>query len=228
MRKCPVALLACFVLALLCSCATGTDITRKNEDGSPIWTTEIPTSNRVLYGVGKAKLMIDSNSQQAADAAARTDLAYKISVNIRDALAMYSNEASEVVVSAFENLTVQSVNLTMKKVVVEQRWTADDGTVWSLVSFRIKDLPALYADAANDYLNQLEEKRISTERKLIDLLAELGDSTDSNVVELKRLAQAKADSIINEVDEVAGSIDVDAQVRTLSEYLSLNGYELTE
>ena len=228
MRKCPVALLACFVLALLCSCATGTDITRKNEDGSPIWTTEIPTSNRVLYGVGKAKLMIDSNSQQAADAAARTDLAYKISVNIRDALAMYSNEASEVVVSAFENLTVQSVNLTMKKVVVEQRWTADDGTVWSLVSFRIKDLPALYADAANDYLNQLEEKRISTERKLIDLLAELGDSTDSNVVELKRLAQAKADSIINEVDEVAGSIDVDAQVRTLSEYLSLNGYELKE
>lgn len=228
MRKCPVALLACFVLALLCSCATGTDITRKNEDGSPIWTTEIPTSNRVLYGVGKAKLMIDSNSQQAADAAARTDLAYKISVNIRNALAMYTNEASEVVVSAFENLTVQSVNLTMKKVVVEQRWTADDGTVWSLVSFRIKDLPALYADAANDYLNQLEEKRISTERKLIDLLAELGDSTDSNVVELKRLAQAKADSIINEVDEVAGSIDVDAQVRTLSEYLSLNGYELTE
>ena len=228
MRKCPVALLACIVLALLCSCATGTDITRKNEDGSPIWTTEIPTSNRVLYGVGKAKLMIDSNSQQAADAAARTDLAYKISVNIRNALAMYTNEASEVVVSAFENLTVQSVNLTMKKVVVEQRWTADDGTVWSLVSFRIKDLPDLYADAANNYLNQLEEKRISTERKLIDLLAELGDSTDSNVVELKRLAQAKADSIINEVDEEAGSIDVDAQVRTLSEYLSLNGYELKE
>lgn len=228
MKRITVAIIICLVLMLLCSCATGTDINAKNKDGSPIWTTEIPKSNRLLYGVGRAKLTIASNSEQAADAAARADLAKKINVNVKDALAMYTSEASATIVSAFETIIVESVNLTMKKVVVEQRWTAPDGTVWSLVSFRIKDLPDLYADSANDYLNQLEEKKISTQNKLIELLRELGDSEDADVVELKKLAQEKADGIITETEEILRSIDVKAQKNDISEYLTENGYDLTD
>lgn len=228
MKRTVLIILGALLLISLCSCVTGTDITKKNKDGSPIWTKEIPTSNRLLYGVGKAKLMIDSNSQQAADAAARADLALKINVNIKDALSSYSNEASSVVTSAYETLLVQSVNLTMKKVVVEQRWTEDDGTVWSLVSFRIRDLPGLYADAANDYLNQLEERRISTQEKLVALLEELKDSTDQEASELKKLAQEKADSIISEVMEIKDAIDVSGQTRELESYLEKIGFELGE
>lgn len=227
MRK--LILISLAIVILVCSCATGTDITEKNSDGSPIWTTEIPKSTKYLYGVGRAKLLMESNSQQAADAAARSDLALKIRVNMKDALAMYSDEASNVVVSAFETLIVQSVNLTMNKVVVEQRWTAPDGTVWSLVSFRVKDLPDLYADAANDYLNQLEEKRISTEKKLAELLEDFKDSTDETSVEYKRLAQEKADSIISEVNEIEGRLDnIPAQVGDIVQYLLNNGYELED
>lgn len=228
MKRITFAIIICLVFMLLCSCATGTDINAKNKDGSPIWTTEIPKSNRYLYGVGRAKLTIDSNSEQAADATARADLAKKISVNVKDALAMYSNEASATVVSAYETIIVESVNLTMKKVVVEQRWTAKDGTVWSLVSFRVKDLPDLYADSANDYLNQLEEKKIATENKLIELLRELGDSEDADVVELKKLAQERADGIITEAEEILRSVDVQAQRKDISEYLTVNGYDLTD
>lgn len=227
MRK--LILISLVIVILVCSCATGTDITEKNADGSPIWTTEIPKSTKYLYGVGRAKLLMESNSQQAADAQARSDLALKIRVNMKDALAMYSDEASNVVVSAFETLIVQSVNLTMNKVVVEQRWTAPDGTVWSLVSFRVKDLPDLYADAANDYLNQLEEKRISTEKKLADLLEELKDSTDENTAEMRRLAQEKAASIVSEVNEIEGRLDnIPAQVGDIVQYLLNNGYELED
>lgn len=226
MRK--LILIPLAFIFLICSCATSTDITQKNKDGSPIWTTEIPKSTKYLYGVGKAKLLMDSNSQQAADAAARSDLALKINVNIKDALSMYSNEASSVVVSAYETLIVQSVNLTMKKVFVEQRWVADDGTVWSLVSFRVKDLPELYADAANDYLNQLEEKKISTQKKLVELLTELEQSSGEDVVELKRLAQEKADEIVSEVLEIENSINVIAQVGEIAQYLEENGFELGE
>lgn len=216
------------IIVFLCSCATSTDITQKNADGSPIWTTEIPKSTKYLYGVGKAKMLMDSNSQQVADAAARNDLALKINVNVRDALAMYSNEASSTVVSAYEALILQSVNLTMKKVVVEQRWTADDGTVWSLVSFRVKDLPDLYKDAANDYLNQLEEKRISTEAKLVALLEELKDSSDESTAEMRRLAREKADSIVSEVVEIENSLDINAQVVEIAQYLVNNGFELED
>ena len=227
MRK--LILISLVIVILVCSCATGTDITEKNADGSPIWTTEIPKSIKYLYGVGRAKLLMESNSQQAADAQARSDLALKIRVNMKDALAMYSDEASNVVVSAFETLIVQSVNLTMNKVVVEQRWTAPDGTVWSLVSFRVKDLPDFYADAANDYLNQLEEKRISTEKKLADLLEELKDSTDENTAEMRRLAQEKAASIVSEVNEIEGRLDnIPAQVGDIVQYLLNNGYELED
>ena len=90
------------ILILTCSCATGTDITQRNQDGSPIWTTELPKSSKLFYGIGKAKLLMESNSQQAADAAARNDLALKINANVKDALTLFSNEASSIVVSAYE------------------------------------------------------------------------------------------------------------------------------
>lgn len=228
MKKINLLLIALIVLVFVTSCATGTDIKKKNADGSPIWTTEIPTSSKYLYGVGKAKLLMDSNSQAAADAAARSDLALKINVNIKDALASYSNEASQAVVTAYETLLVQSVNLTMKNVVVEQRWTASDGTVWSLVSFKVKDLPSLYKDAANDYLNQLEEKKINTQQKLVALLEELGESQESDVVEMKRLAQEKVDAIVNEVVEIETSINSEALEKELDKYLTEHGYNLVE
>lgn len=226
MRKIFLSLIVLAVVILFSSCVTGTDINEKNKDGSPVWTTEIPKSSKYIYGVGKAKMLMDSNSQQAADAAARNDLALKINVNIKDALSVFSNESSSVVVSAYETLILQSVNLTMKKVVVEQRWVADDGTVWSLVSFRVKDLPDLYEDAANDYLNQLEEKRISTESKLVTLLEELKDSVDESAAEMRRMAQEKADAIVLEVVEIEGSIDIPAQVLEIAQYLADNGFEL--
>lgn len=226
MKKINYLLIALLIALFVTSCATGTDITKKNGDGSPIWTTEIPKSTKYLYGVGKAKLLVDSNSQTAADAAARSDLALKINVNIKDALASYSNEASAAVQSAYETLLVQSVNLTMKRVVVEERWTATDGTVWSLVSIKVKDLPSLYEDAANDYLNQLEEKKVNTQAKLVSLLEELGESDESDAVELKKLAQSKSDSIVNEIVEVENSIDVEALKKDLDNYLIEKGYLL--
>ena len=226
-KKTNIIFIFLLLMILVCSCATGTDITKKNADGSPIWTTEIPKSFKYLYGVGKAKMLMSSNSQQAADAAARSDLALKINVNMKDALSMYTNEASSAVVSAYETLILQSVNLTMKNVVVEDRWTDDEGTVWSLVSFKVKDLPSLYKDAANDYLNQLEEKKINTQNKLVTLLTEMQDSNDADSAELKRLAQEKADAILAEVAEIEGSLDISSQAEELAKYLLENGFELS-
>lgn len=228
MKKINYILIILLVALFVTSCASGTDITKKNGDGSPIWTTEIPKSTKYLYGVGKAKLLVDSNSQTAADAVARSDLALKINVNIKDALASYSNEASATVQSAYETLLVQSVNLTMKRVVVEERWTAPDGTVWSLVSIKVKELPSLYEGVANDYLNQLEEKKVDTQAKLVTLLEELGENDESDTIELRKLAQAKSDSIVNEIIEVENSIDAEALKKDLDNYLLEKGYLLVE
>ena len=75
---------------------------------------------------------------------------------------------------------------------------------------------------------KLEEKRISTQSKLIELLKELGDSSDNDIVELKKLAQEKADAIVSEAIEIEDSIDVPAQVVGIAQYLMDNGFELED
>lgn len=227
MRRFAFVLLIVSVL-MVCSCVTGTDINKKNRDGSPIWTTEIPKSSRLIYGVGSAKLLVPTNSQQAADATARADLALKIRANLDGSMAVYSSEASEAVSSAYQSVIVQSVNLTMNRVEVEQRWTAKDGTVWSLVSFRIKDLPELYADSANDYLNQLEELRILTLAKLEAELKAIGESDSAEVAQKRAQAQQEADSALAGINAVIAGMDIAGHEAGLLKYLTAQGFDLAQ
>ncbi len=142
-----MALIALLVLVgLLASC--GTNLNKKNVDGSPIWTTIIPSSSRQIYGVGKAKLTLDANSEQAADTVARSNLSKKIESTMKEFNTQYTMDTEGKTAQAYEQLIVETVNLTLRKVTVEQRWRAPDGTVWSLVSFPTKELPTVYSETA--------------------------------------------------------------------------------
>ena len=160
-------------LLIITSCATETDIDAVNDDGSPIWTTIVPESNKYVYGVGRAKLSNEANSTASADADARADLASKLQSTIKEATSNYTNDSEGDLRNAYEQITIQFVEFTMRGVKTEQHWTAPDGTVWSLVSLEAKTLDDQYALAANDYLTQIEAKKVETESKLADLL-ELG------------------------------------------------------
>ena len=59
-------------------------------------------------------------------------------------------------------------------------------------------------------------------------MTELEQSSGEDVVELKRLAQEKADEIVSEVLEIENSINVIAQVGEIAQYLEENGFELGE
>lgn len=163
MRKVIILLLAS--ISLLFSCATGTDITAKNKDGSPIWVTTIPESTRLYYGVGSAKLSNFQNSQSASDTTAKSDLAKRLETTIKEATGVYSNDAMGTVIQAYEKITMEVVTVTMRGVNVEQRWTAADGTVWSLVSFPIKNVDKNMALEANNYKNKLVERKIALEAR---------------------------------------------------------------
>lgn len=211
-------------ILLMVSCATGTDITKKNRDGSPIWTTVIPKSNRYLYGVGKANLGVSSISENAADASARNDLAKSISVNLQDATSVYTAASSGALAEAYESIIMETVNVTMKGVVVEQRWTAPDGTAWTLVSFKTKNLPKLYEDSANNYLVQLEARRLEVESKLAALLEEFADAKDDESMALKSAAEAKAKELIAECDSVIASVDAKGLSKETKAFLEELGY----
>lgn len=212
-----------FVLMLV-SCATGTDVTKKNDDGSPIWTTEIPVSNRLLYGVGSAKFSTESNSREASYVNAVSDLGRKITVRINDATAAYSSESEKNLAEAFENIRVLTVSVTVKGVKTVDRWKAEDGTVWTLVSYEIKNLPKLYSDAANSYTAQQEEKKINVMNRLATLLEELGDRDDAEAVEMRSLAEKRASELVFEIESVSSGLHTEEITETLRENLIKDGY----
>ena len=216
------------ILLLIVSCATGTDIKKKSSDGSPIWITEIPVSNRLVYGVGRSKLSNLKNSQDASYADANADLAKKLSVRVNEASSTYASDSEGVVLDAYESIKVMTVSFTMKGVVLEDRWVAEDGTVWTLVSLKIKDLPSMYEEAANNYRKEQEEKKSSTLRKLEDLLAEIGETEDEETLTFIKLASAKADSIVEQIDVTLSKINTEGVRDKIGESLVLDGYDLSE
>ena len=109
------------------------------------------------------------------------------------------------VVNSFPSVFMQNIIA-----IVEQNWTAPDGMVWALVSFRMKDLDDLYELAANDYLNQVEARKAETERNLVDLLAALSEVEDENASLIASEGEAIAKEIIDQCDEVLGSVDATA------------------
>ena len=218
-----------FVLVLLLvSCATGTNINEKNNDGSPIWTTEIPKSNKLLYGVGKAKLSTDKNSQDASYSLAVSDLAKQFSVRIDEATTYYSNDTNKLATTAYETIKITSVSLSVNGVVTEARWTAEDGTVWTLVSIKVKNLPKIYEEASNSYKKEQEEAIETIKAKLDSLLGQIGDQRDNDSLTLKAAAEKKANELQKEIKETLSSVDCEGVRDEIEKLLIADGYSLED
>jgi ElaB/YqjD/DUF883 family membrane-anchored ribosome-binding protein len=216
------------LVLLLVSCATGTNINEKNNDGSPIWTTEIPKSNKLLYGVGKAKLTTDKNSQDASYSLAVSDLAKQISVRIDEATTYYSNDTNKLATTAYETIKITSVSLSVNGVVTEARWTAEDGTVWTLVSIKVKNLPKIYEEASNSYKKEQEEAIETIKAKLDALLSQIGDQSDNDSLTLKAAAEKKANELQKEIKETLSSVDCEGVRDEIEKLLIADGYSLED
>ena len=239
------------VLALvLSSCATETDINEKNEDGSPIWTTIVPQSNRYVYGVGSAKLQTEQNSRTAADANARADLSRKLQVMMSDAVATYSNDSEGQMLSAFERITVQTVSISIRGIKTEQRWTAPDGTVWSLVSVSVKDLDDIYELEANEYRNKVAKDQVILQERYLELLENIAQAEaqaaaaaageapvvegDINLIlqgasadDLRAAAKARYDEENSSMEAILGAISPEDLGAAIAAGFAASGYDLT-
>lgn len=210
-------------LVLVTSCATETDIDAVNEDGSPIWTTIVPESNKFVYGIGRAKLSTEANSTNSAEANARADLARKLQSTIKEATTNYTIDTEGELRNAYEQITMQVVNFTIQGVKTEQHWTAPDGTVWALVSIEAKSLDDQYALAANDYLNQIEAQKADTESKLAELLATL-EETEGDTSSIEDEARRQASKLIAGYDSQLQGINAEALAAAIDAYTTSLGY----
>lgn len=241
------------VLVFTSCTSTETDIKEVNKDGSPVWVSEVPQSKKYVYGVGSSKLSNVQNSRDSADLKARTDLARKLQATINEATSVYSIAADDETSNVFETLTIQTVELTLRGVKIEARYTSSDGTVWSLVSLEAKKVKDLYKIAANDYLNKLENKKIEVENQKAAAISDLAYKLDTATAALvavtaslddtaiaiaqKKVNEAKAeqeilipgitkyaDNIIKAIEIEIQKIDVDKLVKAIDAELIKKGY----
>lgn len=136
-----IVVLMLVVLALMAGCST------TNPDGSPKWTTDVPSHWRTYYAVGYGKLSNVQNSRLRAEAAAADAVARWAGVTVQGALTNYfkdSGSSGEQSLEMMESISRQIVDISLRGIGVEESWTAPDGGVWVLVSFPVKNLKDAY------------------------------------------------------------------------------------
>ena len=135
-----VGLLLAAIL-LVSGCAT------TNPDGSPVWTTTVPSHWRTYYAVGYGKLSNVQNSRMRAEAMAADAVARWAGVTVQGALTNYfqdSGSSGEQSLEMLESVSRQVVDISLRGIEVEKVYTAPDGGVWVLVSFPVKNLKDAY------------------------------------------------------------------------------------
>jgi hypothetical protein len=105
------------------------------------------------YEVGSAKQSTPQLSQLRAESAAKDAIGRWASTNVDNALVTFIEEAGEVLktqqmLEVLQNLSIQTVNIGLRGVTFEERYTAPDGTVWVLASYPVKNLKDAYKQQA--------------------------------------------------------------------------------
>ncbi len=172
-----------------------------------------------VCGVGEARLTTSQNSRMASEAAARADLARRLEVSIDEAVSVYVNDLHSRLLSAYEEITIQALDLSIRNIRIDERWTDEDGTVWTLASIPSGDVDDIFAMAANDYRNKLEARRLDIEARYMALLEDLATSGSADA---EAIAKAALDHISDEVcaiDDILSGIS-DEDIEAIRELLA--------
>ncbi len=225
MQRHKLSILFLVIIVVLSSCAS------TSGSGEPGWLKDAPSSRSFIYAVGSAKMTNEKNSSDASYGLALTSLSSYLSPFIDDAV---SSVSAEETAQAYETIKNSAVNAALLSVKKEEVYVSSDGTVWTLVSVSVENLPSLYASAAEDYVITLEEKRVTTEEKLEDLLKSIEITPDENgqltlsseAVALKEKAEAKAGEIIAEIDSIEKNLEIETIVGTIRKNLEKAGFKV--
>jgi hypothetical protein len=158
-RNSILLLISILALFLFFGCSTTPKV---NPDGSPYWTTNTPIGNKTYhYEVGMAKQSTPQLSLLRAESSAKDAVGRWASTTVDNSLVTFVEEAGEVlknqqILSVLQNLSVQTVNIALRGVTVEERYTAPDGTVWVLSSYPVKNLKEAYKLQAEELQRKLE------------------------------------------------------------------------
>jgi hypothetical protein len=139
----------------------------------PSFVASPPVAEDAIFGVGSAKMSNPSQSMQAADARARTDIATKLSTEVQAMIIDYSRTAGTennqtANLTYYESSSRQLTQATLKGVEVQKREQTADGTYWTLARITKADAAQSVADIIENEASRYAEFKAMDALKMME------------------------------------------------------------
>jgi len=212
------------ILILLSSCATKSpylsDHPEFTEDGAPYWTVLTPVDKHRFYGVGMGQLSNQMNSKMRAEAGARDEIARQVSVLVNTAVKNYTNEAGIAngtkEINAFENISLQVVNTTLRNVIIENIYQdPDTNAIWVIASFDKKYLSEAYKAEAENMKRTLEKRKIAA----IEALAAAKERNAIAIEQINESNQENKEALLTALEQAYSQLvgEKNSEIKDLQE-----------
>ena len=173
MKKAYLVFLGLLMVLLFFGCKSKPSELEMDEN-IPDFVANPPVSAEFIYGVGSARFSNSSSqSMQAADARARTDLASKLGTEVQAMIIDYSRTAGTetnqtAVLTFYESISRQLTSATLRGVELEKRERTKDGTYWSLVRISRSDAAQVTAEIIESEASQYAEFKAMEALKMME------------------------------------------------------------
>jgi hypothetical protein len=164
-----ICLMVLAVVFLAVSC--GSAPAPQQEATTPSWLNDLPPED-VIWGIGTAKQSSPQMSMTTAEARARTSIARQLNTKVEAMFTDYMRDAgtvgSQTALSLQEDVSRQITSLQLNGAQPIKKWSAEDGTWWFLVEFKISDAKAAISNVFNSESAQFAEFKADQALQMLD------------------------------------------------------------
>jgi hypothetical protein len=156
MKKAGFVVLVVLLAALALSCGSAPPPAAAPESDIPDWYLNPPDAENAVFGTGSAKMTNKNLAMQAAEARARTSIAFTLKANVQAMITDYAKEAGNVnessSLSFVESISQQLTDAKLTGAKLYKRGIGKDGTVYVAVMLDNNVAAQIAADQANSVL----------------------------------------------------------------------------
>ena len=187
MKKVLLATLVFISVFSFTSCTTTKEVAAPVEpektnsvlDSLPDWIITTPQSADMHYAIGTAKASNLQTSIKRAEAEGRTSISEWVKTNVKEVIKTYVNDAgsgdNRQNIDAFEAISVQVSESSLRGVTRERLYQADDGTVYVLMAIPLSNVEDAFEPASEAVSSTFAQNEAAEEanKKMAEAFAKL-------------------------------------------------------
>ena len=171
-KKCFLVLIIVLVIFAI-GCKSAGEKRMDKDPNIASFVASPPTDDKYIFGVGSAKLASISQSIQGSDARARTDIAFKLNVEVQAMITDYQRTSGTVTNQAaglefFESVSRQLANANLTGVEIVKREQSADGAYWTLARMSKADAARAAAEVLETEASRYAEFKAMEALKMME------------------------------------------------------------